>query len=229
MGCAIHYSQLVELITLVGRNGQRYRLAHVCRLFVGSYGTVLGWLDGNGVVYCLECCIHFHIAGGHDKGVFALGGYCYSHLRLTVQHMELVELVARGGCNGQRYRLAVFSRLFVGGYGAVLGRRDGNRAGYIQCAVAGYRIELRPCVRVVVCLWHDGVLELAHYSLVRCVRPTGGVGAGSHLLKGIVGVCRTATDRIRVYAHTFGAVPLHNDAVAVVLRSGEGEVRLYVE
>ena len=32
-----------------------------------------------------------------------------------------------------------------------------------------------------------------------------------------------------MYAHTFGAVPLHNDAVAVVLRSSEGEVRLYVE
>ncbi len=141
----------------------------------------------------------------------------------------MLQLVACSRRNCQRYKVVVFSRCLVGCYGAVLGRRDGNRAGYIQCAVAGYRIELRPCVRVVVCQRHDGVLELAHYGLVRCVRPTGGVGAGSHLLKGIVGVCRTATDRIRVYAHTFGTVPLHNDAVAVVLRSGEGEVRLYVE
>ena len=229
LGCAIHYNQLVELITLVGRNGQRYRLAIVCRFFVGGYISAYRRHNDNVVVYRLVGGRDFHVAGGHDKGVFALGGYCYSHLRLAVQHMELVELVSRGGCDGQRYRLAVFSRFLVSGYGAVLSRCDGNRAGYILCAIAGYRIELRPYVRVVVCQRHDGVLELAHYGLVRCVRPTGGVGAGSHLLKGIVGVCRTATDRIRVYAHTFGSVPLHNDAVAVVLRSGEGEVRHYVE
>ena len=88
--CATHHSQLVQLVALVGRNGQRYRLARVCRLFVGGYGAVLGRLDGNGVVYCLECCLHFQIAGGHDKGVFAVGGYCYSHLGFTIHYSQLV-------------------------------------------------------------------------------------------------------------------------------------------
>ena len=141
----------------------------------------------------------------------------------------MLQLVACSRRNCQRYKVAVFSRFFVGSYGAVLGRRDGNRAGYIQCAVAGYRIELRPYVRVVVCLWHDGVLELAHYGLVRCVRPTGGVLRTGNLHKCITAVCRTAADRIRVYAHTFGAVPLHNDTIAVALCGGECEVRHYVE
>ena len=198
-------------------------------MFVGGYISAYRRHNDNIVVYRLVGGRDFHVAGGHNKGVFAFGGYCYIHLRLAVHYSQLVELVSLVGRNGQRYGLAVFSRLFVGGYGAVLGRRDGNRAGYIQCAVAGYRIELRPCVRVVVFQRHDGVLELAHYGLVRCVRPTGGVGADSHLLKVIVGVCRTAADRIRVYAHTFGAVPLHNDAVAVALCGGECEVRHYVE
>ena len=205
LGCAIHYNQLVELITLVGRNGQRYRLAHVCRCFVGSYGAVLGRRDGDGVVCHLEGGRDFHIAGGHDKGVFAifcrcyrhlvcaihhmdfvqlvalvrydgqgyglavvcrlfvgshisahgshnddivvyrlegsgyvhiasghgesvvaLGGYCYSHLGCAIQHMELVQLVALVGCNGQRYGLAHVCRLFVRSYGAALGRLNGD-------------------------------------------------------------------------------------------------------
>ena len=169
-----------------------------------------------------------YLIGRHIKYVLAFFTP-YGYRRLAVHDAELLQLVACSRRNCQRYKVAVFSRCLVGCYGAVLGRRDGNRAGYIQCAVAGYRIELRPYIRVVVFQRHDGVLELAHYGLVRCVRPTGGVGADSHLLKVIVGVCRTAADRIRVYAHTFGAVPLHNDTIAVALCGGEGEVRHYVE
>ena len=126
----------VQLVALVGRNGQRYRLAHVCRFFVGGYGAVLGRLDGNGVVYCLECCLHFQIAGGHDKGVFAVGGYFYSHLGCAIHHMDFVQLVALVGRNGQRYRLAHVCRCFVGSYGAVLGWLDGNG---VVCHLEGGR------------------------------------------------------------------------------------------
>ena len=116
----------VQLIALVRGYGQRYGLADVCRLFVGSYGAVLGRLDGNGVVYCLEGGRDFHVAGGHDKGVFAFGGYFYSHLGCAIHYSQLVELITLVGRNGQRYRLAHVCRLFIGGYGAVLGRRDGD-------------------------------------------------------------------------------------------------------
>ena len=90
MGCAIHYMDFVQLVALVGRNGQRYRLAHVCRLFVGGYGAVLGGLNGDGVVNHLEQGGYYHVAGGHDKGVFAVGGYCYIHLGFTIHYSQLV-------------------------------------------------------------------------------------------------------------------------------------------
>ena len=124
--CAIQHMDFVQLIALVRGYGQRYRLADVCRLFVGSYSAVLGRLDGNGVVDCLVGGRDFHVAGGHDKGVFAVGGYFYSHLGCAIHYSQLVELITLVGRNGQRYRLAHVCRCFVGGYGAVLGRLNGD-------------------------------------------------------------------------------------------------------
>ena len=144
LGCAIHYSQLVELITLVGRNGQRYRLAIVCRFFVGGYISAYRRHNDNVVVYRLVGGRDFHVAGGHDKGVFAFGGYFYSHLGCAIYYSQLVQLVALVGCNGQRYGLAHVCRFFVGGYGTVLGRRDGDgvvchlESGYDCCITCAH-------------------------------------------------------------------------------------------